>query len=433
MSVKVLIHSGPSPTSLESHRYDHLVGLKPTALPAQVHHNLDLLGTGSRPLPEKVLTVLVASLGVWVADKLTPRHQAADAWTRCLEVHCPAPGWAKALRALSTILDFLTGDAWVLAARPSPAWLPMVLKPEGSWQPDCVCLFSGGLDSLAGAINLLEAGHRVLLVSHYDFGQLASTQNYLSEALRQAYGPERVRRWGFRVQFEAPELSLRSRSLLFLALGVAAASVWDAALPVFVPENGWISLNPPLTSSRLGSYSTRTTHPYFFGGFQHWLAGVGIPITLANPYQYHTKGELLAQCRRPDLLRRLAPATISCAHPVASRWLKGRQGNCGYCYPCLIRRAALHAVGWDDGREYQVDVCQQPEILASRARGADLRSLLYLLQDWAAHPSPHRLLWQTGPVPPEGCQHYTALLRHSLEEIRRWWQDQATPAAWQET
>lgn len=422
MSVKVLIHSGPPPAHLERQRYDHLVGLKPTVLPAQVHHNLDLLGTGSHPLPEKVLTFLVISLGVWVADKLAPRHQAADAWTRCLEVFCPAPEWTTALMGLSSILDFLTGDAWRLTACPVPAWLPMVLRPDSSWQPDCVCLFSGGLDSLVGAIDLLEAGQRVLLVSHYDFGQLAGCQNYLTDALRQAYGPKRVRRWGFRIQFEAPELSLRSRSLLFIALGVAAASVWDAPIPVVIPENGWISLNPPLTGNRLGSYSTRTTHPYFLSGLREWLATVGLASNLHNPYQYLTKGELVARCRNQSLLRQLAPHTLSCAHPVASRWLKGQQGNCGYCYPCLIRRAALHAVGWDDGREYLVDVLGQPKILASRVRGADLRSLLYLLQTWDGHPSPHRLLWQTGPLPvhQKEQQMFTALVTRSLSEIRGW-------------
>lgn len=432
MSVKVLIHSGPPPPSAEWRRYDHVVGLQPTVLPAQVHHNLGLLGTGSHPLPENVLTLLVVSLGVWVADKLAPRQQAADAWTRRLEVFCPAPEWAEALPGLSQVLDFLTGDTWILRASPMPAWLPMVLRPDPSWQPDCVCLFSGGLDSLVGAIDLLEAGQRLLLVSHYDFGQLAGCQNYLTAALRQAYGPDRVRHWGFRLQFEAPELSLRSRSLLFIALGAAAASVWDAPRTVVIPENGWISLNPPLTGNRLGSYSTRTTHPYFLSSFQAWLATVGLAINLENPYHYQTKGELLSHCRNQSLLRQLAPHTLSCAHPMASRWRKGRQGNCGYCYPCLIRRAALHAVGWDDGRDYLVDVLRQPEILTSRGRGADLRSLLYLLRAWEAHPNPHRLLWQTGPLPGQSCQQYVTLLRHSLAEIHGWWQDKPTADACQD-
>ena len=177
-----------------------------------------------------------------------------------------------------------------MEARPVQPFLEFQAKPEDAWQPDCVCLFSGGVDSLAGAIDLLEAGQHVLLVSHYDFGQLAGSQNLLTENLARHYGPDKIRRWGFRIQFEAPELSLRSRSLLFIGLGVAAASVWGRNLPLQIPENGWISLNPPLTSSRLGSYSTRTTHPYFIAGLKEFFLKVGIKQDLANPYQYAYQG-----------------------------------------------------------------------------------------------------------------------------------------------
>ncbi len=226
-------------------------------------------------MPDQVLTFLLTCLAVWATDKIVPRQQAPDVWTRQLRISCPAPGWSKALAEISSLAGFLTGDDWSLEARVMQPSLEIKAKPDNSWQPDCVCLFSGGVDSLAGAIDLLEAGKRVLLVSHYDFGQLAGAQNLLTERLISHYGPDKVRRWGFRIQFEAPELSLRSRSLLFIGLGVAAAAVWGQDLPLHIPENGWISLNPPLTSSRLGSYSTRTTHPYFISGLKNFLASGG--------------------------------------------------------------------------------------------------------------------------------------------------------------
>ena len=374
--------------------FDSAIGLEPTSLALSVHHNLGLLGTGPGLLPEAVLTFLVTSIGVWATDKVALRKAAPDAWTRRLRLSCPAPGWTEALVDLASLVGFLTGDDWTLVARQVHPSLEIQAKPDGSWLPDAVCLFSGGVDSLAGAIELLETGQKVLLVSHYDFGQLAASQNLLTEGLTRHYGRDRVRRWGFRLQFEAPELSLRSRSLLFIALGIAAAAVWGQTVPLFIPENGWISLNPPLTANRLGSYSTRTTHPYYLSGLKRFLLTVGIAQDLVNPFQYQTKGELLAASRNPGLLGTLLPSSISCAHPVASRWKKDRQGNCGYCFPCLMRRAALHSVGWDDGREYLFDVLQQPEILASRARGADLRSLLYLLRQWRQNPRPEQLLWQ---------------------------------------
>jgi hypothetical protein len=132
------------------------------------------------------------------------------------------------------------------------------------------CLAAPGGGAILGRAGFSGRGHRsagsraaVVLVSHYDFGQLASTQQRLAAGLQEHYGPDRLHHLGMRVQFAAsPEITLRSRSLLYLALGLTAAAAFGPAPPLIVPENGWISLNPPLTLSRLGPYSTRTTHPF---------------------------------------------------------------------------------------------------------------------------------------------------------------------------
>jgi hypothetical protein len=80
----------------------------------------------------------------------------------------PAPRLPLAPEA-AQLLNFLTGDAWTLKLRefpPDPGWRG---EWRETWQPQEVLLFSGGLDSLAGAIDRLEMGRRILLVSHYDF------------------------------------------------------------------------------------------------------------------------------------------------------------------------------------------------------------------------------------------------------------------------
>ena len=63
--------------------------------------------------------------------------------------------------------------------------------------------------------------------------------------------------------------SQRARSLIFIAYGVLAATTLKqyhagGSVTLYVCENGFISINPPLTEMRLGSLSTRTTHPVFF-------------------------------------------------------------------------------------------------------------------------------------------------------------------------
>jgi hypothetical protein len=371
-----------------------------------LHHNLARLFASPRPPSLEAQAFLLASLGVWAADKLRPRRAEADAWSRQFELRLPAtPAFSRLAPRLTPLLDFLTGDRWTLKMREAPLNLGLKGDWPHSWQPQAVLLFSGGLDSLVGAIDRLAAGVRLLLVSHYDYGQLAATQQALAAALARHYGPERVHHLALRVQLEAPELSLRSRSLLYLALGLTAASAFGPETPLVVPENGWISLNPPLTWNRLGTYSTRTTHPHFLAGLTSLWREAGLAHPLLNPYQEGSKGEMLGRCQDP-LLKELAPLSVSCARPVASRWRGGPAGSCGYCYPCLIRRAALHRRGWDRGEDYLLDALATPEILRHRTRGRDLRALLLALKTWEESPTELSARLWLGESAPETLKRY---------------------------
>jgi 7-cyano-7-deazaguanine synthase in queuosine biosynthesis len=373
---------------------------EPEAAGFPLHHNLgELLAPPVAAAPE-AQSFLLAALGVWAADKLLPRSSAPDAWTRQIVLHLPGSHrWNRSAPQLANLLNFLTGDVWTLKMREVSPHLNLLGSRPPSWQPDAVMLFSGGLDSLVGAIDALETGQRLVLVSHYDFGQLASVQQQLAAALAGHYGPERVRHVGLRVQFpEAPELTLRSRSLLFLALGLLTAAGLGATLPVLIPENGWISLNPPLTPGRLGSYSTRTTHPHFLSGLAALWQAAGFSHPLVNPYRLRTKGDLVRGCRHRELLQQLYARSLSCSRPVVSRWRRQPAGACGYCYPCLMRRAALHSLGWDDGGDYLLDVLAAPETLRHRIRGRDLRALLLALRTWEETPEEVAArLWPAAP------------------------------------
>jgi 7-cyano-7-deazaguanine synthase in queuosine biosynthesis len=394
-----------------------------------LHHNLSQLPATPGLPGQTVMAFLSVALGVWAADKFLPRSAAPDAWTRKIALNLPvSPGWLPLAPRLSRLLNFLTGDDWILRLREAP--LDLGLKEEWPypWRPDGVMLFSGGLDSLIGALDRLEAGERLLLVSHYDFGQLAAIQQSLAAALLGRYGPDRVKHLGLRVQFpQAPELSMRSRSLLYLALGLAAAASCGAATPLIIPENGWISLNPPLTTNRLGSCSTRTTHPFFLEQLTGLWQEAGLANPLVNPYTNLTKGEMVRGCRNRDLLKQLFGMSLSCARPVVSRWQGGAAGSCGYCYPCLMRRAALHSLGWDRGGDYRRDVVAAPETLAHRVRGRDLRALLLAVQTWEEAPAEIEARLMVGGAPealPARLAAARGVLDRGFREIAGWLRDQ---------
>lgn len=135
-----------------------------------LHHNLSRLFNSPAPPGQSVQAFLLAVLGVWVADKLQPRQITADAWTRQLTLHLPvSPSWLPLAPRLEQVLNFLTGDDWTLKLREASLNLGIKGMWPHPWSPDGVMLFSGGLDSLVGALDFLEAGQRLLLVSHYDF------------------------------------------------------------------------------------------------------------------------------------------------------------------------------------------------------------------------------------------------------------------------
>ncbi len=155
---------------------------------------------------------------------------------------------------------------------------------------------------------------------------------------------------GWRV---ADEQSTRSRSLLFLALGLAVASVHQ--VPLWIPENGFASLNPPLGMERLGSLSTRTTHPAFLGDLSSLLNSVGAHGEITNPFSGNTKGEMFR--RVADLIGTSAATgflstTNSCSHTGQRAFKVSSSTPCGVCFGCVVRRAAFAAAEIPDETQY---------------------------------------------------------------------------------
>ena len=90
--------------------------------------------------------------------------------------------------------------------------------------------------------------------------------------------------------------SQRARSIVFLAYGVLVATTLaryhtGESITLYVCENGFIAVNPPLTGGRLGSLSTRTTHPVVLSSLQHILDAAELRVKIVNPYSFKTKGE----------------------------------------------------------------------------------------------------------------------------------------------
>jgi hypothetical protein len=175
-----------------------------------------------------------------------------------------------------------------------------------------------------------------------------------------------------------------------------------------VPENGLIALNVPLDPLRLGAFSTRTTHPFYIARWNELLNILGISGRIENPYWDKTKGEMAAGCRNPALLAKLAPKSLSCASPTKGRWLGLGTGHCGFCLPCLIRRAAL--LGTGDTTTYSLADLTARELDTRDAQGQQIRSFQYAIEKIRRKPKLAALyIHKPGPLSDESPARQAAL------------------------
>jgi hypothetical protein len=362
--------------------------------------------------------LLVLAALVYTADTRVSRSDAAqDQWTRELRIVVPVSDpklWSSSVALLQRTLGFLTGDIWTIEFRPlpSPHRIPIAGALAGPAPFDCISLFSGGLDSLIGAIDMLEKGEqRPLFASHGGAGAVSGPQGDLFDALREHYPKEKGQLERIRLGLTPPgnlfadvgsEPSTRGRSFLFFALGTMLGSGLRRPFDLGVPENGLISLNVPLDITRIGSNSTRTTHPFYMHRWNELLSALGIPGKLTNPYWNKTKGQMVGECRNAAVLEALYADSISCAHPDTGRWARSPDKHCGVCLPCLIRRASLLNPPWAGGDQtgYRLDdLTQRPLRAGMKSEGLQIRGFQLAQHRLDERPDLARnLIYKPGPL-----------------------------------
>ena len=241
-----------------------------------------------------------------------------DRWTREFAVKIPVVDpakWSGISGQLESAIEFLTGDIWHLDF--IAAVIPLFgaefkrarkkLRKRTRIRGTVVSLFSGGLDSLIGVIDWLEKNpeQNIVLASTYD----AQAENSKADQDRlllpiHAVFPGRIQRYVARTGLcsGGEDTNFRSRSLVFIANAVLAASFLGAGTTIIIPENGAIALNYPLTPARRGSLSTRTVHPHYIQQLASVLSTLGLNHSLVNPYMLKTKGEMMQECRNSEAL-----------------------------------------------------------------------------------------------------------------------------------
>lgn len=259
-------------------------------------------------LPDRALDLLELAALVYGVDAGVSRGVPADArmgtlWHRHFVVEMPVrdlPFWqdAQVLHALQEALMFLSGDRFAFSFIPKTEPEAEYTRyfefgADGGWRADRVLMFSGGLDSFAGALEeIAEQGARVALISHASSSKIAPVQRNLQKALSEMFGAQACRHVPVRIQMKGgstKEGTHRTRSFLFAALGAITARAF-ARDRVSFHENGVLSLNLPPVGNVLGTRATRTTHPQALARFTDFFSrAFGGSMRIDNSYFWRTK------------------------------------------------------------------------------------------------------------------------------------------------
>lgn len=317
---------------------------------------------------DEAIDMLYLSMAVFAADRLILRETGEDAWSREIELYMPvlcADKWNACRSLVEEMLNFLTGDKWKIYFRGRES-TEIEKKAKRKWEKSTekkediskICMFSGGLDSCIGAINLLcnsEDNSDIVFVSHYGGGKgTIEYQDLLKTAFMKKFDlDENCFIQNYAAVISGQEDTTRSRSFMFFAYAIAYASAMDKEVELIIPENGLISLNIPLAYTRTGTSSTRTTHPHYMKMLQKLIEELGIRVKINNPFQFKTKGEMVLECEDRDFLQMVLDKTMSCSHPDIGRYQGMKKTmHCGYCLPCTIRRASIQKGKLNDTSTY---------------------------------------------------------------------------------
>ena len=300
--------------------------------------------------------------------------------------------------AVCELLQTLTADRWEVTFQPaSPVW-----ERQGrvidDWKAAEVALFSGGLDSTAFAADLARRpGEDMLLVMFYDPPTKSRQEEVFRKIEKIAENSKRTVHRRIASQMvhghgRPLELSSRSRGLLYIATAVYLAAAHGTPR-VLLPENGQLAVNLPLTPSRPAACSTRSAHPRTLDLLNQLITALGGDVTVMNPLQNLTKGEVCDLALKAGLTGATLYSTVSCSHPPRNRNPQGLF-HCGWCYACLVRRSGLwHALS-ADRTGYQHDPWKLP---SKDPKAEDLMALLL----WLSIPLNSRSLFSDLPLPAE--------------------------------
>jgi 7-cyano-7-deazaguanine synthase in queuosine biosynthesis len=314
--------------------------------------------------------LLLIGQAVLCADRAVLRGERLGKRSRSLHLSVAVEAlstWQRVQPRLEALVNFVARDRWSIAFTQAPLSSVTPIPAGNRPQPNRVCLFSDGLDSLAGAVRAIQTEQQPIFVSHSAPG-FQTVNRTISRLQEQLYPGEKrpvmVANLDFWLPDSTPggsnklfrESTRRTRPFFYLSL--AGAVALELNVPVIqLNENGVMAANIPFSVENQHISITRHAHPYALHLFEQLLNEVteSTFFSVENPSALLTKAE---EVQVLQAVPTLAVATRSCENSKRQMAL-ARVGQsdsplreCGICVPCLIRRQSLATAGLPEATGY---------------------------------------------------------------------------------
>ncbi|NHM28098.1 hypothetical protein G7K71_14135 [Desulfofundulus sp. TPOSR] len=328
-------------------------------------------------LPDRIRDLLEIAAYVFAADRMIKRGEIDSleyhAWARSFHFFVKVRDfefWQKPniQNKLNEALSFMTGDLeYKFTFQPGHSTPPTSLFDKKEFKVEhgrntSIILFSGGIDSLVGAIERLEQTNDLIcLVSHITQPGTKKTVAQLFKALEEHY-PNRVRHYSFNCSLtgsnKAREETQRTRAFLYTSIAFALACAYSQK-EFFVYENGVTAINFPRRQYLMNARASRTTHPKTIALLEDLFSEMeGSRVRIRTPFLWKTKTDVLTLLKKYRR-ERLITSTVSCSKTYQNMTMVT---HCGGCYQCIDRRFAIYSAELDDiddGTIYNIDFISQ--------------------------------------------------------------------------
>ena len=321
-------------------------------------------------LPSRIIDLLQLASYIYCADRLANRGERESlrntAWSRSFDIFMPVLDyefWSNpsVSKALTDALTFMTGDRTYAFHFSMATTNPVVQENKqlllfsneytsiADAEKTDVMLFSGGLDSLAGAIERLNLHpeRTLCLVSHRSNNVTTHTQAELIKHLQGKY-QKRAIQYGFechnKKSIPSRDETQRTRMFLFASIAFAICHCYNKS-EFYIYENGVTSINLSKQIDVINARASRTTHPKTIELLRKLFKRFNPSFDIKVPYYDKTKADIMHIFETFGETALIA-SSVSCSSTRNKP--KTEAAHCGCCSQCIDRIFSVFAAGLNE-------------------------------------------------------------------------------------